>query len=1093
LDTVQLLQQKLQSIEPAAHLVEQRVLRRVIRLDRNLQGLRLLTPHGFSYTIERDRLLTFVDLAELGAVPGSDLPRRLILLPRPEEDTSAVDNLDALLANYRRLLFHASVHLELESKAARQGWDDAWTMRRRLQLGDVEFSEIRDVLQKDDYLFPAAGDLEVYVEFAALYLELRYFAPHEARLFFPCIRDWEAVDAILAQDLNHAALYEQGRQLSRSAEISDSAAEDAVVPVQSLPSRSRTGISQLAFQNLLARAERVSATGNSVKAALLSLRAWRRAPASFEAQALHASRSELQKLVSRLQAVLDLADEEATAWFEVLQGLLAPAIDGFWTVEARLLYDLQKVCLEQERGVYRLDLVNWIRTLGHRPVRRPLPLMQEALTLRHLRTVRRRIAATRMTVEQRARLASLLDSVLPRLETRSRNRFRGILTDVFERVGLIPKNVPEQVARQKVIEELLDRVVERSYFSMSDLRDTLSKNDLKLPDVTRLRDVALGDSLLRADRRFEACLDGVYRAGAVYQRWPQTLSSLFFGTTVGRFLTQHLFIPFGGAYLAVVFLEHIWVWIAKGSAHPAGEHDAVNGHAAGTSGEIILGVVILGTWISLMLHQPGFRAKNLALLEQGWRALRSLLFDLPATVLHSEYVQQLLASRAFGILRDYVIEPGICLLLVWLPARALGYQWSGRVLLELYLAMALFLTSPVGRYTSELAIDFLVRAWQELKINIFSALIQAILDLFDNLMIWLERLVYSVDEFLRFRAGDNALMQAVKLAGGVVWFLVSYVVVFVFTLLLEPQINPIKHFPVVTVSHKVILPTGPILVRQLTPYLGKTEANTLVWTTIWLIPGVFGFLVWELKENWRLYAANRRSRLGVDPIGHHGESMLRLLRPGFHSGTLPKTFAALRREARKVKKVDANWLLRKWSAIVHVEDAVKHFVEREMLALLVQSGTPAAATWHVQTVRAATNRIDVQIGEIDRARRPVAQLTWEYEFGKLVGAFLPAPLISSLSIAEQEQVHVSVAGLFQRAGVEELESEIPLQIEPTYAWRSWLQYWSRLDLLPISDKDSDKDRASARYPPPPASFLLEEQTRAPEQELADPGVPDNIT
>ena len=73
--------------------------------------------------------------------------------------------------------------------------------------------------------------------------------------------------------------------------------------------------------------------------------------------------------------------------------------------------------------------------------------------------------------------------------------------------------------------------------------------------------------------------------------------------------------------------------------------------------------------------------------------------------------------------------------------------------------------------------------------------------------------------------------------------------------------------------------------RELTPYLGKTQANTVVWTTIWLIPGVFGFLVWELKENWRLYAANRQTRLGKESIGHHGETMLQLLRPGFHSGT----------------------------------------------------------------------------------------------------------------------------------------------------------------------------------------------------------------
>ena len=61
------------------------------------------------------------------------------------------------------------------------------------------------------------------------------------------------------------------------------------------------------------------------------------------------------------------------------------------------------------------------------------------------------------------------------------------------------------------------------------------------------------------------------------------------------------------------------------------------------------------------------------------------------------------------------------------------------------------------------------------------------------------------------------------------------------------------------------------------------------------MPGVFGFLVWELKENWKLYRANRATNLRPVMIGHHGETMLRLLRPGFHSGTLPKLFAKFTR------------------------------------------------------------------------------------------------------------------------------------------------------------------------------------------------------
>jgi hypothetical protein len=46
-------------------------------------------------------------------------------------------------------------------------------------------------------------------------------------------------------------------------------------------------------------------------------------------------------------------------WQEALVSLSAPAARGFWTNEGRLLYDLQKVCMERERGVFRVDLIEW--------------------------------------------------------------------------------------------------------------------------------------------------------------------------------------------------------------------------------------------------------------------------------------------------------------------------------------------------------------------------------------------------------------------------------------------------------------------------------------------------------------------------------------------------------------------------------------------------------------------------------------------------------------------------------------------------------------------------------------------------------------
>src|SRR4030095_209119 len=77
---------------------------------------------------------------------------------------------------------------------------------------------------------------------------------------------------------------------------------------------------------------------------------------------------------------------------------------------------------------------------------------------------------------------------------------------------------------------------------------------------------------------------------------------------------------------------------------------------------------------------------------------------------------------------------------------------------------------------------------------------------FKMLANWVERQLYAVDEWLRFRGGDSQGSLARKAILGLLWFPIAYVFRFVFYLLVEPQVNPVKHFPVVTVSHKLLLP-----------------------------------------------------------------------------------------------------------------------------------------------------------------------------------------------------------------------------------------------------------------------------------------------
>src|SRR5207237_4239174 len=93
--------------------------------------------------------------------------------------------------------------------------------------------------------------------------------------------------------------------------------------------------------------------------------------------------------------------------------------------------------------------------------------------------------------------------------------------------------------------------------------------------------------------------------------------------------------------------------------------------------------------------------------------------------------------------------------------------------------------------------------------------IRRIVQVFQGVLEAIDRLLYAVDEMLRFRDGQRRSAVIAKAILGVFWFYVAYGTRFIINLLVEPQINPVKHFPVVTVSHKMILPTTPYIAGAL--------------------------------------------------------------------------------------------------------------------------------------------------------------------------------------------------------------------------------------------------------------------------------------
>jgi len=264
---------------------------------------------------------------------------------------------------------------------------------------------------------------------------------------------------------------------------------------------------------------------------------------------------------------------------------------------------------------------------------------------------------------------------------------------------------------------------------------------------------------------------------------------------------------------------------------------------------------------------------------------------------------------------------------------------------------------------------------------------------------------------------------------GLIWFCVTYVFRVIFNLFVEPTFNPIKHFPTVTVTAKLLLPIYPDLLRffraPIEPVLGKALGNSVALTTIGLLPGFAGFLVWEFKENWRLYRANQSPTLRPEIVGHHGETVLRLMRPGFHSGTLPKLYARLRHgRGRSPRK--------QYEALHHLRERLRHFVERNLFAILAGSKSWGdAVRLRVGDIRIATNRIRIEL--CDSASS--VHVDFEEHGGWLL-AGLTCPTacqktwLSHLTAEQGMAFRDALGGFYKLAGVDAVREQIESQLPP---------------------------------------------------------------
>jgi hypothetical protein len=160
--------------------------------------------------------------------------------------------------------------------------------------------------------------------------------------------------------------------------------------------------------------------------------------------------------------------------------------------------------------------------------------------------------------------------------------------------------------------------------------------------------------------------------------------------------------------------------------------------------------------------------------------------------------------------------------------------------------------------------------------------------------------------------------------------------------------------------------------------------------------------------------------------------MLELLKPGFHSGTIPRLYARLRHAVQQAGQT-GNWRNARAyrRSLQEVERTLQRFVARELVTLLLQSQSWQGQTLTVGWVALASNRIRL---ELVHSTYPANSVWLEFEnhAGWLVSGVRDVGWLAELTPEQRQATTTALAGLYKLAGVdvvrEQLRANLPSAI-----------------------------------------------------------------
>jgi hypothetical protein len=164
-----------------------------------------------------------------------------------------------------------------------------------------------------------------------------------------------------------------------------------------------------------------------------------------------------------------------------------------------------------------------------------------------------------------------------------------------------------------------------------------------------------------------------------------------------------------------------------------------------------------------------------------------------------------------------------------------------------------------------------------------------------------------------------------------------------------------------------------------------------------------------------------------------------LLRPGFHSGTVPWLYKKLRAALRRAERTGRPPRVGKMTqGLADVAHAVENFARRELVPLLRSAESWDGLTPRVAGVRVAVQTISLELA-VPELGGPPLRLAFDHRDGQIVSRVAEPGWLDRLTAAQRDVFDVALGG-FTALG----SAGPPGAVERAGShldWPRWVQFW----------------------------------------------------